>query len=145
MTVKGHTWYLNQEYIPLCLVSENVSDKEKEEIAKKILSFDPPEKYFGGHPTEVELPKCRKLGLKRTLSDSIYNGSHFLFDVLKFEKDWLKEPVSTWKNISSYQVFERFVKTLNVCNDSAERAIKLISDYSNSLTKDNEEREKIRN
>ena len=51
--------------------------------------------------------------------------------------------VSTWKNISSYQVFEKFVKTLNVCNDSVERAIKLISDYSNSLTIDNEEREKI--
>ena len=35
------------------------------------------------------------------------------------------------------------MKSLNVCNDSAERAIKLISDYSNSLTIDNEEREKI--
>ena len=34
-------------------------------------------------------------------------------------------------------------KTLNVCNDSAERAIKLISDYATSLTKDNEERERI--
>ena len=92
---------------------------------------------------KLNCPKCRKFGLKWTLSDSIYNGSHFLFDVLKFKKDWLKEPVSTWKNISSYQVFEKFVKTLNVCNDSAERAIKLISDYSNSLTIDNEEREKI--
>ena len=38
---------------------------------------------------------------------------------------------------------KRFVKTLNVCNDSAERGIKLISDYAKTLTKNNDEREEI--
>ena len=41
----GHTWYLNQEFMPLCLFSTIVSNEEKEEIAKKIISIAPPEEY----------------------------------------------------------------------------------------------------
>ena len=43
----GHTWYLNQEFLPLCLFSTIVSNEEKQEIAQKILSIAPPEEYEG--------------------------------------------------------------------------------------------------
>ena len=44
---KGHTWYLNQEYVPLSLFSNIVSDEEKEAIAKKLVQTTPPKIYKG--------------------------------------------------------------------------------------------------
>ena len=35
----GHTWYLNQEFMPLCLFSTIISNEEKEEIAQKIINI----------------------------------------------------------------------------------------------------------
>ena len=38
---------------------------------------------------------------------------------------------------------KKFVTNLLVCNDPAERGIKLISDYANSLTKNEEDRQQL--
>ena len=44
---KGHTWYLNQEYSPLSLFSNIVSDEEKATIARKLVNTAPSEIYEG--------------------------------------------------------------------------------------------------
>ena len=87
--------------------------------------------------------KGRKAILKYKLTDFVMNGSHYLFDRLHFKKDWLNEPVENWKNNPDYGEMENFVKNLLVTNDTAERGVKLISDYSMILTKDSEERQKL--
>ena len=43
----------------------------------------------------------------------------------------------------SYKEMEIFVKNILITNDAAERGIKMISDYANSLTKDNQDRENL--
>ena len=45
--LKLHTWYLNQEYTPLSLFSNLVSNEEKSEIAQKICETPPSEQYAG--------------------------------------------------------------------------------------------------
>ena len=138
----GHTWYLNQEMVPYSLFSKRVSDIEKQDIAKKLTKVKPPKKYEMGYPNPVPLPKDRS-GLSRTLSDSIMNGSLFLFDVMGFGKDWLYKPVSDWEKDPSFCEMKSYFKTLNVTNDCAERGVKLISEYANSLTKNPEERQNL--
>ena len=44
---RGHTWYLNQEYAPLSLFSNIVSDEEKAVIARKLVNTAPSKKYEG--------------------------------------------------------------------------------------------------
>ena len=138
----GHTWYLNQEYAPLSLFSTQVSDAEKSLIAKKLTKITPPQQYEKGYPSPVELPQNIK-GLKRKLSDSIMDGSLFLFDQLGFGKDWLFMPITEWENNQNFCEMRSWVLNLRVTNDCAERGVALISEYAKSLTKDSVDRENL--
>ena len=138
----GHTWYFNQEYVPLSLFSKNVSDQEKVEIAKKLSKVKPPKKYECGFPNPVLLP-LNETGLARQLSDAIMGGSLFIFDVLGFGKDWLNMPITQWESNKDYCEMKSWVKHLKVTNDCAERGVKLITDYANSLTKDPVDRQNL--
>ena len=136
----GHTWYLNQCYAPFSLFSKKVSDTEKAEIALKLAKVKAPKQYSRGYPMPVPLKELSlKDGLALKLSDFVDTESLFMFDELGFSKEWLDKPVDSWKNYKSFQEMETWVKTLKVTNDSAERGIKLVSDYCNILTKDSED------
>ena len=102
----------------------------------------PPQEYESGFPMPVELPQNTK-GLGRKLSDSIMNGSLFLFDQLGFGKDWLYMPPTAWEINDNFQKMRSWVRNLKVTNDCAERGIKLITEYAKSLTKDSEDRENL--
>ena len=138
----GHTWYLNQEIVPFSLFSKNVSDREKAEIAKKLTKVIPPKKYEIGYPNPVPLA-TNATGLRRKLSDSVMNGSLFLFDELGFGKEWLNEPVSQWENHASFVEMKSWIHNLKVTNDCAERGVKLISDFANILTKNPKDRQNL--
>ena len=133
----GHTWYLNQIYVPLSLFSCNVSDDEKIVIAQKLKKVRPLRNYSAGHPSCVELSRDYQL------SDSVMAQSLFMFHVTKLKYEWLNRPVHEWKNYDSFLEMESFVKNLKVTNDTAERGVKLVSDYANSLTKNSVEREDL--
>ena len=46
---------------------------------------------------------------------------------------WLKEPVESWMNYTSYNRMRLFFTKLEVVNDGAERTIRLIQDFVNSV------------
>ena len=48
-----------------------------------------------------------------------------------------------WEESEHFRRLEKFVTTAKVINDTAERAIKLASDYAKSLTKDSKMRQKL--
>ena len=141
--LNNHTWYMNQMFVPFNLFSNSVDERVKLKIAKKLLIVKPPPKYEMGFPNPVRLPDNKKKGLQLCVSDFVGNESLFMFHMLGFNYDWLRKPIRTWKNDSSYLEMERYVKTLLVCNDSAERGIKLVSDYIDILTKDSVERQDL--
>ena len=58
------------------------------------------------------------------------------FDILKVKADWLTWPLNEWEESEDYRKVRKFVMTVKVVNDAAERGIKLASDYAQSLTKD---------
>ena len=138
----GHTWYLNQELVPFSLFSKNISDKEKAEIAKKLTKVIPPKKYELGYPNPVPLAK-NATGLKRKLSDSVMSGSLFIFDQLGFGKEWLYEPVAEWGENANFLKMQTWIQNLKVTNDCAERGVKLMSDFANTLTKDSTDKQNL--
>ena len=133
--LKRHTWYLNMEYAPFSLFSEFVSDQEKLEIATALNNVRPPAEYKGGYPSEVKLSVRPHIARNYKLSSFVKSGSHFIFDTMNFDKTWLSLPVNDWKNHDGFKEVEIFVRNMLVVNDTAERGIKLISDYANCLTK----------
>ena len=66
-----------------------------------------------------------------------------MFNILKLSVDWLALPSTEWDTSPDYIEFRNFVRTVKVTNDCAERAVKLATDYSKSLTKDSQERSRI--
>ena len=46
-------------------------------------------------------------------------------------------PVFLWPALRNFQVADAYVKSLKVVNDIAERGVKLMSDYANKITTDN--------
>ena len=63
-----------------------------------------------------------------------------MFSVLDVATDWLSKPAVDWSSDSAFLVAERFVRTVKVVNDAAERGVKLISDFATIVTTDPEQR-----
>ena len=131
------------EYLPL--FSSLISDRQKSQIATRLLEIESKrlEFYQIRQPSNVDLPKTKSDGLKLDLIDFIGEGSNFIFDVLNFDRNFLSLHVSEWNNSDSYNEMKDFVYHLKVTNESAERGIKLISDFANSLTKNETERQAL--
>ena len=66
--------------------------------------------------------------------------SYLLFERLNIDVEWLTKPVDQWDLDPDYQLAHKFVRTVKVVNDAAERGIKLISDFATSITTDLEQR-----
>ena len=140
--MKRHTWYLNQEFVPLSLFSNLLTDRQKGKIATALNQFQskPIENYALGHPTEVPLPIDKNEGLNLEIVNLIGDGSMFLFHVLQFDRSFLNLHVSEWYKNDSFKEMENFVKFMKVTNESAERGVKLVSDFANTLTKTDSQR-----
>ena len=133
----NHKWYLTQEIVPFSLFSSRVPNKLKHDIALKILSVERPEGFRRGKPVFPEINN------NTTLADLVGPESYFLFDVLKIGTDWLSQPVETWTNSQEFKSAEKYVTSLKVVNDIAERGVKMISDFANVITTNSEQREML--
>ena len=130
-------------HAPFNLFCEKISNNEKQIIATTIRNFNPPNEYKLGKPKKVTLPKSRVLATRLQLSDFVKNESHFVFDVLNFDKTWLDLPFSEWSLHEGYIELKNFVNTMLVTNDAAERGIRIASNYIDILTKDASERQDL--
>ena len=74
------------------------------------------------------------------LADLVDDGSWLIFDLMKMDaKQWLERPVSEWEAHRDYVRYCDFVRAAKVTNDVAERAIGLIQDFANTVTKDEDQ------
>jgi len=55
--------------------------------------------------------------------------------------DFLNHDPDTWLENQDYLKCQTIVRKLKVINDTAERGVKLIQDYNNSVTKDEEQKQ----
>ena len=55
----------------------------------------------------------------------------------------VKDPVASWKDHAGYCEAKEIIDNLLVTNDTAERGIKMITDFNTSLVKDPNERQRL--
>jgi hypothetical protein len=130
-----HTWYLCGELVPFALFSSRVQNDEKAEMVKAMMSyktdFTNPKYRFGngfGKPKLVHVLPSTKL------SDLVNEDSWFFFKALKLDTqtDFLVTNVTEWEEIPSYKACCTVVRQLRIVNDTAERGVKLGSEYLSS-------------
>ena len=96
-----------EEYPPL-----QVTDAEKLDIVKALLWFKESTDF---HNRFAELK----------LANFVGPDSHHFFSMVKISKEFIKDPVETWKDNAEYNHATIIVKSLKVVNDASERGVKL--------------------
>ena len=86
-------------------------------------------------------PIFSKVKQNYQLQDFVGEQSSILFKITGSNYDWLKENPILWSSNESYNKMESFVKDMKVINDPAERAIKLMSDYTDRIVNDEEQKQ----
>lgn len=121
---RAHLYYLGEELITLSLFSNNVSTATKN-------------KMRGRFNNGIVLPNRMERSLKfimttstefqsLELHDFIGTRSHFLFQILDIEPDFLNHDAITWEYIESYKSIQKLIEqTIVVINDGAERILGL--------------------
>ena len=61
---------------------------------------------------------------------------YLLFNLLGVEPNWLKKSPKDGDDDEEYKKMQEFMRTVKTVNDCAERGVKMITEYSKILTKD---------
>ena len=132
-----HTWYLTQELAVFALCSKRLSNNVKRDLADKLMFFERPVEYRPGKPSLPEVTESSEL------TDFIGTNSWLVFDILGIKGDWLEKSVTEWEDFPEFLTLQSYIDNLKVVNDTAERGIKLWSDYIGILTSDEAKRQDI--
>lgn len=128
-----HLWYLTGELVPLALFSSRVPDDDKRQLADKLVEVKPTENLqiptdrFGTGFGKPKFPS--KVTSSSTLADFVTTDSWYFFHLLQLDSSFLVEEVGDWDTNASYQAAKVNIQAINVINDSAERSVKLSSDF----------------
>ena len=142
-------WYLSEELVSLSLFDKKIENETRNEMAKILrkslkttrkgnISI---EKNRSARAEIEDLNDIPNLDLLYFFGKkSIEFFKHLdLIEYLSF----LKEDVKNWDFNTDYIICRKKLKNLKVCNDFAERCVKLTSDYTLLFTKKEEEKQNI--
>ena len=138
-----HLWYLTEELIPFALCSKQLACEEKEVLARWMFQLYRENQHTVLAPQKQALPHITET---TRISDFVGRRSVLLFQRFRFtinDVQFLRRARSQWCKSDSYQRLERLVFNIKVTNDTAKWGIKILEDYKDVLTTDNEQRNMI--
>ena len=129
--MSDHLWYLSEELVVLALFDVNVSVDVKRKMVENIKSSKSNPKNL----KRLVIKENVKSLLTSDLSDFVSEHSLFLLKNFNLPYDFLNTDVSLWPINESYQKAILFLSKVRVINDTAERGVSLITEYNQTLTK----------
>lgn len=125
--LRRHLWYLRPQTVMFALCSDKVGARVKEEMALKLKTLAVPES-FPIVNVSVDEETC--------LPDLVDEQSWHVFATLQqCHAAWLSMPASAWDDDPQFCLWKDTVTNMQVTNDVAERGVKLVQDFANSVTK----------
>ncbi|XP_050065848.1 uncharacterized protein LOC126554890 [Aphis gossypii] len=80
--------------------------------------------------------------LKKDLPlDLLGTNSIKLFDRFNIPKDFLEVHPKNWNDLEGYQKGKEIIESLRVVNDTAERGVKLMEEFNDKLTKNEDQKQ----
>ena len=135
--MQNHLWYLSERLVMLALFSVRVSDAEKLGMVKALLKTSPT-------TNPVQAMPVVKLFSNTKLREYVGPNSYTFFENLGDPTpSFLKTPVPTWATNPEYLRLQYKVSTLKVVNDSAERALGLLTEFNDGKITKNEEQKQF--
>lgn len=137
-TIKNHLWYLSQVNVALAFFDPGVDAEEKTEMVRALKHHSTRTK----HSKMTSSYKASQINDNSTLKDFIGAETSCFFEILKLNRSFMDTTTpAEWSTNPEYQEAAERVKGLNVVNDVAERAVKLITDYHDKITTDSEQQQ----
>ena len=133
--LENHLWYLSESLVVLGLFSDKVSVYDKQAMAKVMLK----NKNDSSASTEMLMPTMKP---STHLKDLVGSDSWMIFKLLNISGSFLSERARLWADNDEYQSMKDGIHSLKVVNDSAERALGLVTEFhSNKITKDPQQKQ----
>lgn len=129
-----HLWYLSEHLVVLALFDKNVSVQTKQEI---VAALENDGLSTGQQRATIDTSLVESM----TLKDFVTKSSKHLFDVLGIPTSFLAVNPDEWDGRDDYHAAVHRVHDVRVVNDFAERGIAMIQDYSDKLTKDEQQKQ----
>lgn len=129
-----HLWYLSEVIVGLAFFDMRVDPQQKMQMLINMQQNE-----------GMEQPSPRLDGKSyladKQLSDFITTNTKAFFTILGVPQSFLLKPPETWNDNEDFKIAERIVRSLKVVNDTAERGVKLIQDFNQILTKDEDQKQ----
>lgn len=137
----NHLWYLSEENVAFSFFDKKVSVLEKRKMVTR-LTFNP--EY---EPAKRVIVKYAEKHIEEfianDISDFVTSNTMKIFERFDISTEFLKHDPATWMDREDYKAARNRLKLVKVVNDSAERGVKLISDYLKIQCKNEEEKQYI--
>ncbi len=136
----NHLWYLSEENVGLAFFDKKVTVPEKRKMV------DRPKFKTECEPVKrVILTNINHIDqfVKSSIADFVTSNTMKFFGRFDIDTEFLNHDPATWTQINGYNEARAFLKTLKVVNDSAERGVKLMSEYNQILSKNEQEKQWI--
>ncbi|KAK7572169.1 hypothetical protein V9T40_012805 [Parthenolecanium corni] len=139
----NHLWYLGSECVGVALFDERISSSIKREMQEKIHFFEEKDSDDDDSEEEVEhKAHFSQLDLKKEFPVNLFN--HHTLKILKrfgLRYDFLETDPSQWSTQEDYQEGINKLSSIKIINDTAERHVKLMEDYNDKLTKNEDQQQ----
>ncbi|XP_050528051.1 uncharacterized protein LOC126898147 [Daktulosphaira vitifoliae] len=138
----NHLYYLTEECVAFSLLDERIDVNTKLKMAQKMQTeIDEMEDHAKKLNLKIsDIPTFLSKSNEEILISLLSKKSADIFDRFKIE-NFLHISPFEWLNSSAYQKGKNAIEQLKVVNDSAERGVKLIEDFNNSITKDESQKQ----
>lgn len=144
----NHLYYLSEECVGFVLFDPRISAEIKGKLVKK-MAIDTSENSSDENECVPKKFLLKKQDVHNFISrdDSIVLEELFssntknVFKRFNISMQFLESDPKTWEGSEDYRNGKHIVENLKIVNDCAERGIKLIQEYHQKLTKDEEQRQ----
>lgn len=128
----GHMWYLSEDLVAMAFFDPIVSFAEKRKMVENVRNRIPiPANRI---KVDVNSETLRQTYSTKNLSDFVSTKSQQFFDRFCIETEFMDFDPSTWMTRDDYKEGYEFCRGLHVVNDTAERGVKLITDYNKIIS-----------
>lgn len=133
----NHLWYLVPETASLSFFDENISILTKQKMVAATNNKNNM-KYLKKININLKDIDCF---LNKNIEDFITESSLNFFERFGINKNFLLENPEIWPTLPEYIQGKEIVKNIRVVNDAAERAVKLMTEFNEILTKDEDQKQ----
>ncbi|KAL4125995.1 hypothetical protein QTP88_010227 [Uroleucon formosanum] len=137
----NHLWYLNEETVMFSIFDERILIEDKRRIVQIILQEN--------YEEDLEVPKRITLKpeeipefIKRDIPFELFTTNSLkFFSRFKISSEFLNIDPVEWKNNLEYNNAREIISSIKVVNDTAERNVKLMEDFNQKITKNEEQKQ----